>query len=414
MSDLAIKVQNLSKKYRLGNIGGKTLREDLSNLKTKIFGKQKNTVKSGEFFALENISFEVKKGEILGIIGHNGAGKSTLLKLLSRITTQESGEIMYNGKISSLLEIGTGFHPELTGRENVYLSGAILGMTKAEINKKFDDIVAFSNLSEFIDTPVKRYSSGMYVRLAFAVAVHLDSEILIMDEVLAVGDASFQEKCINKMGDIASGGKRTILYVSHNMSSIKKLCDRCIVLDHGKLIFDGEPEKAIEVYIDKNFNNESEADLSVGDRSDLLLDDSVRLTYAKYLDKENCVFNKGEKIKILTKIDSKIEKENVCVRFVVRKFDETPITVAFGENLSLIKGKNDYNLEIDVSMLSEGRYKTYYVIYEKGKTNESKNLDSVRGLDFAITDKNIKDNLSWREKAWGAFELPKIKVEKNN
>src|SRR5476649_1973258 len=242
MSDSVIKVENVSKAYRLGQIGGGTLRDDLSRWWAMLRGQPDPNLKIGEehharhmgdqFWALDNVSFEVKEGEVLGIIGRNGAGKSTLLKILSQVTTPTSGQIKIKGRIASLLEVGTGFNPEMTGRENVFLNGAILGMTKAEIRRKFDEIVAFSGIEEFIDTPVKRYSSGMYVRLAFAVAAHLEPEILIVDEVLAVGDAEFQKKCMGKMKDVAEHG-RTILFVSHNLEAVRKLCTRCILLHKG-------------------------------------------------------------------------------------------------------------------------------------------------------------------------------------
>ena len=244
---IMVKIDHVSKEYRLGAIGGTTLREDLERFHAKIRKKEDPTLKIGQktpeygkrFMALKDISFEVEKGEAVGIIGHNGAGKSTLLKLLSRVTAPTKGSIGMNGRVASMLEVGTGFHPELTGRENIYMNGAILGMSRAEIGEKLDQIIAFSECGEFIDTPVKRYSSGMYVKLAFSVAAHLDSEIMIMDEVLAVGDMKFQQKCLGRMGKAANSEEKTILYVSHNMNTIRQLCTRCLVLDHGELIFDG-------------------------------------------------------------------------------------------------------------------------------------------------------------------------------
>jgi lipopolysaccharide transport system ATP-binding protein len=257
MSDCVIKVENVSKAYRLGQIGGGTLREDFARWCAKLSGKPDPTLKIGQehharkmgeqFWALDKVSFEVKQGEVLGIIGRNGAGKSTLLKILSQVTTPTSGQIKIKGRIASLLEVGTGFHPELTGRENIFLNGAILGMTKAEIRKKFDEIVAFSGVEEFIETPVKRYSSGMYVRLAFAVAAHLEPEILIVDEVLAVGDAEFQKKCIGKMKDVSRGG-RTVLFVSHNMSAISALCSDALNMGNGKVLSCGSVDSCIEAY----------------------------------------------------------------------------------------------------------------------------------------------------------------------
>ena len=253
---LAVDISHVSKEYRLGAIGGGTRRGDIQSLMARIRGREDPNMKldkagyngNERFLALDDVSMQVEKGEALGIIGHNGAGKSTLLKLLSRVTAPTKGTISYNGRIASMLEVGTGFHPELTGRENVYMNGAILGMTKAEISKKFDEIVAFAEMEKFIDTPVKRYSSGMYVKLAFAVAAHLDSEIMVMDEVLAVGDMKFQQKCLGRMGDAANSEGRTVLYVSHNMNTIRQLCKRCVVLDHGKVIFDGDTETAIGLY----------------------------------------------------------------------------------------------------------------------------------------------------------------------
>ena len=235
MDNIAIKIENVSKEYRLGAIGGGTLQGDLQSFWAKIRHKEDPNTRIGDadkgqkgdrFMALNGVSFEVKKGEALGIIGHNGAGKSTLLKLLCRVTAPSGGKISYNGRIASMLEVGTGFHPELTGRENVYMNGAILGMTKAEIDKKFDQIVEFAEMEKFIDTPVKRYSSGMYVKLAFSVAAHLDSEIMIMDEVLAVGDMAFQKKCLDRMRDAAQLEGRTVLYESHKMNTIRQLFNR--------------------------------------------------------------------------------------------------------------------------------------------------------------------------------------------
>jgi lipopolysaccharide transport system ATP-binding protein len=263
MSEIVIKVENISKLYRLGIISHNTLYQDIQSKWARIRGAEDpNTqidqlnsgLKNNEcecFWALKNISFDVRKGEILGIIGRNGAGKSTLLKILSRVTAPTEGKIKIKGRIASLLEVGTGFHPELTGRENVFLNGAILGMTKHEISEKFDDIVAFAEVEKFIDTPVKRYSSGMYVRLAFAVAAHLEPEILIVDEVLAVGDARFQKKCIGKMGEVAGEG-RTVLFVSHNMNAVKNLCGKVILLEAGNLVYEGDTHKGIAQYVNED------------------------------------------------------------------------------------------------------------------------------------------------------------------
>jgi lipopolysaccharide transport system ATP-binding protein len=258
MTRTIIRVENISKAYRLGQIGSGTLSDDLKVWWAKARGKPNPLLKIGQedhgnregeyLWALSDINFTVTEGSVLGIIGRNGAGKSTILKILSRVTAPTSGYVKVKGRIASLLEVGTGFHPELTGRENIYLNGAILGMKRAEIDRKFDEILDFSEVEQFIDTPVKRYSSGMYVRLAFAVAAHLEPEILVVDEVLAVGDAEFQRKCLGKMGDVAQQG-RTVLFVSHNMSSILRLTQETIVLEQGRLVLTAPSPEAIDYYL---------------------------------------------------------------------------------------------------------------------------------------------------------------------
>ncbi|GLB50836.1 ABC transporter ATP-binding protein [Neptunitalea lumnitzerae] len=259
-----LKAENISKQYRLGTVGTGTLSHDLNRWWYKVRGKEDPYLKIGDtndrskkatsdyVWALKDINFEVEKGEVLGIIGKNGAGKSTLLKILSRVTTPTTGSIKCAGRIASLLEVGTGFHPELTGRENIYLNGAILGMTKAEITSKLDEIVSFSGCERYVDTPVKRYSSGMKVRLAFAVAAHLEPEILVVDEVLAVGDAEFQKKAIGKMQDISKGEGRTVLFVSHDMGAIKSLCSRLLVIDSGQVAYSGNVNEGIEFYLNES------------------------------------------------------------------------------------------------------------------------------------------------------------------
>jgi lipopolysaccharide transport system ATP-binding protein len=251
MSHPIIEVENVSKRYRLGQVNVQTIREEFELLLLRLRGERAAKANSSEFWALKNMSFSVQPGEVVGIIGRNGAGKSTLLKILSRITAPTSGHARIRGRIASLLEVGTGFHPDLTGRENIYLNGTILGMTKAEVKIRFDEIVAFSEVERFLDTPVKRYSSGMYVRLAFAIAAHLEPEILIVDEVLAVGDAEFQKKCLGKMRDVNSRAGRTVLFVSHNMSAVVELCSRAILIDHGMKIRDAHPSEVIGAYLSR-------------------------------------------------------------------------------------------------------------------------------------------------------------------
>jgi lipopolysaccharide transport system ATP-binding protein len=258
---IAIKVENLSKAYQLGEIGTGTISRDLERWFARKRGKEDPFLKIGEendrtskgtsdvVWSLRDLNFEIQQGDAIGIIGRNGAGKSTLLKLLSRVTAPTSGKIKARGRIASLLEVGTGFHPELTGRENIYLNGAILGMRKKEITRKFDEIVDFAGVERYIDTPVKRYSSGMYVRLAFGVAAHLDSEILIVDEVLAVGDAEFQKKCLGKMGEVSKGEGRTVLFVSHDLNAVSQLCSSGIILKNGRLFFEGSITDVVSTYL---------------------------------------------------------------------------------------------------------------------------------------------------------------------
>lgn len=266
MTQLAISVRNLSKVYRLGVIGRQTLQDELKYRWLKLTGQDPSKTmglvgksaadtsrlgEKGQFWALREVSFDVNRGEVIGVIGRNGAGKSTLLKILTKITEPTTGEAILEGRVASLLEVGTGFHSELTGRENIYLNGSILGMKKAEISRKYDEIVNFAEVGEFVDTPVKRYSSGMYVRLAFAVAAHLETEIMLVDEVLAVGDVAFQKKCLGKMKDVAGAG-RTVLFVSHNMVAIKNLCSRALLIEHGRLALDSDANTVIARYLDRN------------------------------------------------------------------------------------------------------------------------------------------------------------------
>jgi lipopolysaccharide transport system ATP-binding protein len=274
MSKIVIKAENISKQYRLGLVGTGTVKDDMKRWWYNLRGKEDPFLKIGEandrsskgesdyVWSLRDINFEINQGDSVGIIGRNGAGKSTLLKILSQVTQPTTGKIYTKGRIASLLEVGTGFHPEMTGRENIYLNGAILGMRKHEITKKFDEIVAFSGVERYIDTPVKRYSSGMYVRLAFAVAAHLESEILIVDEVLAVGDAEFQKKCLGKMNEVSKGEGRTILFVSHNLDAVKKLCNKGLLLHHGQLIHDGNIDATLDSYLLNYSSNEKQSELN--------------------------------------------------------------------------------------------------------------------------------------------------------
>ncbi len=344
MQDSIISVEGLSKRYMVGHLSTKratsTLRDTIqleaSNLARKVGdlvrGRQ---ILQGdlveEFWALNDVSFEIKRGEVVGIIGRNGAGKSTLLKILSRITEPTKGTVCLRGRIASLLEVGTGFHPELTGRENIFLNGSILGMTQQEIRQKFDEIVAFAEIDKFIDTPVKRYSSGMYVRLAFAVAAHLEPEILVVDEVLAVGDVEFQRKCLGKMGEIAGDG-RTVLLVSHNTHAIRSLCDSAIALDKGQLIYFGETDEAIQLYNGTFARN--------GDGSKVTLEDTARAFTRDSRIKLRAISFKGSGTAILD------EEFRVCIE--VEVFE--PVTsVVFGIGFSGKSGARILSCDSDYS-----------------------------------------------------------------
>ena len=418
--EIILQISNLKKRYRLGVIGGGTLMADLQSWWARLRHKEDPNAKIGAktygknetFMALNGIDLTVYNGERLGIIGHNGAGKSTLLKLLSRVTGPTEGEIRLNGRISSMLEVGTGFNPELTGRENIYLNGAILGMTKTEVDKKIDQIIAFSECAKFIDTPVKRYSSGMYVKLAFAVAAHLDSEILVMDEVLAVGDMKFQQKCLHKMNEVSKEEGRTILYVSHNMSTIRQLCSRCIVMDHGQIVFDGEVEKAIEKYLDIVSNESPHLNLEDEPRLSYSEGFSAHIFDAAYIDRNNIRFSNKEKQRIRLKWRNKAEIVGLCLRIEVLKRDRTPVATAMVYNFySGAKGEiGTIDLELDSSMLIPGQYTTIYTLFQKDSKGSNINLDNVNGLSFEIIQ--TEDDIIWDERNWGNIRLPDLVIKK--
>lgn len=421
MSETAIRIEHVSKEYRLGAIGGGTLRGDLQSWWARARGREDPNSKIGSdtgahigerFLALDDVSFEVKKGEALGIIGHNGAGKSTLLKLLSRVTAPTSGTISYNGRIASMLEVGTGFHPELTGRENVYMNGAILGMTKAEIDRKFDQIVAFAEMEKFIDTPVKRYSSGMYVKLAFAVAAHLDSEIMVMDEVLAVGDMKFQQKCLGKMGDAANSEGRTVLYVSHNMNTIRQLCTRCIVLDHGKLIFDGDVEQAIGVYMDLSRDESVDADYTTYIRPNWIQMDNLRICSARFVGKKTNSFFRGSSIEIEYKVRYEKLLETIGLRFEIRTLDGTAVATSVATDLPIHCSEEPqiFSASYDIGNLVEGAYKTYFAFFTYNEFGNCRNVDCVPGLQFFVESDGERCIAEWDSPQWGHIQLPPPEV----
>ncbi len=416
MEELAIRVENVTKEYRLGAIGGATLKGEIQSKLAKIFHKEDPNLKIGEkahgknerFLALNDLSFDIKKGETVGIIGRNGAGKSTILKLICRVTAPTKGNIYLNGRITSMLEVGTGFHPELTGRENVYLNGAILGMTKAEINTKFDEIVEFSEVGQFIDTPVKRYSSGMKVKLAFAVASHLDSEIMIMDEVLAVGDVAFQNKCIDRMKKVAEEEGRTILYVSHNMATVKSLCNRCIVLSHGQLAFEGETDEAISVYMqDDSLDNTTFFDVSGAKRHPKCNQRHLLQNLHMY-DSKTSNLEYGEVFPFRIEWKSENSTERVLMKMVVNGIDATPVGVIFGGELQGKEGTNSAEFKFDTSYLVPGKYTVDIILYDEDKSGSIMFYDRTTALRFNVEhgDKSIK--LKHWFKDWGNAVLPCI------
>ena len=414
MKELAIKVENVSKEYRLGAIGGATLKGEIQSKLAKLMKKEDPNLKIGEkahdknerFLALNDLSFDVEKGETIGIIGHNGAGKSTILKLICRVTAPSKGNIYMNGRITSMLEVGTGFHPELTGRENVYLNGAILGMTKAEIDKKFDEIVEFSEVGQFIDTPVKRYSSGMKVKLAFSVASHLDSEIMIMDEVLAVGDVNFQNKCIDRMKQVAEKEGRTILYVSHNMATVKSLCNRCIVLSGGKKIFEGNTEEAIAIYMKNDeFENTSFFDTSKAIRHKKCNQRHL-LQSLELLGKEMNKFEYGEKVPFRIKWNSENADERLMMKMVINGIDATPVGVVFCGELSHKAGENTADFVFDTSYLVPGKYTVDIILYDEDRLGNVMFYDRANALRFTLEHGEESTKLKHWFKDWGNAVLP--------
>lgn len=401
--DYILKVEHISKEYMLGTVTGETLKDAFRER----FFKGKAADRHNErFTALEDVSFAVERGETIGVIGSNGAGKSTLLKLISRITAPTKGKIYIDGRVSSMLEVGTGFHQELTGRENIYLNGSILGMSRAEIDKKMDSIIAFSECEHFIDTPVKRYSSGMYVKLAFAVASHLESEIMIMDEVLAVGDVKFQQKCLNKMKEIAENEGRTILYVSHNMETIHKLCKRCIVLDHGKIIFDGETDEAVRVYLGDTIRTETSMDLFQYIRPGWLGRDDVRLQWAEYPDQSDHIVTK-ESLAIKLRWKCFKEAEHVGLRIEVMDDSQKPFATAV--YYDIFSGKEgdqgERTFDVPLEKIMNGKYMTYYTLFCMDGYHQTVDLDCVRGLNFMIKREAEEGNLLWRNASWGNIKL---------
>lgn len=412
-----LQAENISKQYRLGTVGTGTLRHDLNRWWHTVRGKEDPYLQVGvvndrgakmseEYvWALRDVNFEVKRGEVLGIIGKNGAGKSTLLKILSRVTAPTTGSIKTKGRIASLLEVGTGFHPELTGRENIFMNGAILGMTKAEIKRKLDEIIGFSGCEMYIDTPVKRYSSGMTVRLGFAVAAHLEPEILVVDEVLAVGDAEFQKKAIGKMQELSTGEGRTVLFVSHNMSSIKNLCTRGIVLENGIITYEGEARKSVDYYL-SNFRKIQKKKSHVN-TSHRRFKTTKELELIK-IESGNENFFIRSNIDFHVFIRKNIHKTiATCLTGTIFNFNDVEVGSFFTETFFIDKNEQTIHLTIVNPDLSTGEYYLNLSI-STGRIWES-NLHVVdhayEAIGFEVQQKKETNHFIKWEKTWGSIHF---------
>lgn len=410
-SDTAICAEHVSKEYRLGVLGSTTLKAEIQTRWALARGRDDPNTKIGQegnvrgriLYALDDVSFRVKKGERLGIIGQNGAGKSTLLKLICQITTPTSGFIGRNGRVASMLEVGMGFNGELTGRENIYMSGSILGMSKKEIDARFDEIVAFSELGKFIDTPLKRYSSGMAVRLGFSVSAHLNAEIVIMDEVLAVGDVSFQEKCIERMRQISQNENKTILYVSHNMFTIHALCDRCLVLDSGKLVYDGDPVTAEKIYRRqsvsaeiKNLKNEQRIGSATADKVTFL---EASFPYEGYRPADTC------DLKLKWRLNEPLHGVHLRIELWDTMGHPAGAGVFYDVDMGRPGEVKEEIFSLDTSRLYNGAYRAVYTFFKISDTRENLSYDSVRGQVFKIYDPKREERFVWHRDWWGCSIL---------
>ena len=419
--EVAIQLTGVKKLYKLGQIGGGTLQADMQSWWARVRGKEDPNTKIGQeqrlvgqtFMALNGIDLTIYKGEALGIIGANGAGKSTLLKLLCRVTAPTDGEIDLYGRVSSMLEVKTGFNGEMTGRENIYMRGAILGMTKAEIDSKMERIIDFSEVREFIDTPVKRYSSGMSVKLGFSVSAHLDSEIMIMDEVLAVGDMAFQKKCIDKMREAAKKEGRTVLYVSHNMNTIRQLCDRCIVLDKGKIVYDGDVEEAIEVYLGRKLKEESYCAFTENDH-EKWCKNSIRLLSREIV---NDITNitAGKTLVLKVKYHANEHLDGIHIRLVLLNSNESIIGMAISENTIRVDKNEDglITIPFHTDYLSAGQYKMRFSAFAINEYGMHDYFCVVNEFcAFSIQDQPEKHfGMTWSNNSWGNIVFPSFVIE---
>lgn len=417
--EVAIQLSGVKKQYRLGQIGGGTLQRDIQSWWARIHGKEDPNLKIGQeqriigetFMALNGIDLTIYKGEAIGIIGGNGAGKSTMLKLLSRVTAPSAGTIDIYGRIASMLEVGTGFNGEMTGRENVYMNGTILGMTKAEIDAKMEDIIEFSEVREFIDTPVKRYSSGMYVKLAFAVAAHLDSEIMIMDEVLAVGDMKFQQKCLNKMREAAKKEGRTVLYVSHNMNTIRQLCDRCVVLDKGKIIFEGNVEESIKHYIGMDALGQMPVRYDFSNLKRFAhFGKEMLITEFQFCNRGRAVYEIGEAVLFEVVIDSKREVEGAQLIIKIKDHIGGLLGISFSMPFDIKVGNNQrFKFEADFGTLTNDKYCLDIEVIKKTNEGSYYSYDNPNVKILVELQNEFAHGIEWNKDYWGHVMFPEIK-----
>lgn len=415
--EIAIKMECVGKTYILGKMGGTTLQEQLQSWWALKQGKEDPNRKIGQkkmrvgeaFEALKGISCEIYKGERVGIIGRNGAGKSTMLKLLSRVTAPGDGRITIKGRVTSMLEVSTGFHGELTGRENIYLKGAILGMKKTEVDKRIADIIEFSECTEFIDTPVKRYSSGMYVKLGFAVSAFLDADIFLMDEVLAVGDMAFQKKCLKKMREISEDENRTILYVSHNMHTIRELCDRCIVLDHGQIIHDGDVDEGIRLYMKEI--------LEVKQLYEFTEEETLRQSKGPIciyrIETNQPVLNGKERfLKFRVFFRSEKEVPKLHMRYTIHDSEDQVAGTGVSEGFACRKEDGQsVEFTFDTEMLQPGEYAADIALVEPRGDKQMRYAYLERAMAFRIEKKERLFQMSWNERKWGRVRFPDLSVD---
>lgn len=418
MSDRLLEIDGVSKQYRLGAIGGGTLHGDLSSWFARVRGKDDPNVKIGKehvnynekFWALKDVSFHVNRGDAVALLGRNGAGKSTMLKLISRITAPTEGEIRIRGRVASLLEIGTGFHPELTGRDNIFLNGAILGMSRAETAKKMKQIIEFSEIEQFIDTPVKRYSSGMYVKLAFAVAAHLDPDVMICDEVLAVGDLAFQQKCLTMMGNIARDG-RAVLYVSHNMRTVSQLCSRGLYLDTGRLEYDGTVERAMELYGGSSARS-ARRNLDEVPRTKNR-GDTMRMLSIQFENTQSLEYEMDSNMEFTLTSISHIAEPRMRIRLILQNSIATPIAMTQTDAFE-VQAEETFSRRITFPLdgIAPGEYIIKMSLVSGTPQGRTCYYDTIVDVSrFIITDDPAANaGFVWTEHLWGSLRLKPLEM----